>query len=244
MLRLLFPACVAAAVAGGQVQQFRPVSLADLVKAVGTNRDGLDDVDVTPIVADHALFVGEGMGIAARFRDDPGGAIFVGWRRPGALWTYRFIDEQALEKVRPGGEPDLHLGRVDGLRPVGPYFVLETRAPAAAVTSVVLQGDLAPVALARGSVKLALPDGQVIVQRATADRGAELALLAPASRAVVRFYSVRRGSISSPALDERADALTFLVTLIDAQPSIDGAPSAQTVRVTCRSISQPSRSCG
>ena len=235
MLRPLLLACLSAAMAGGQVQEFRPVSLADLVKAVGTNRDGLEDVDVTPIVADHALFVGQGMGIAARFRDDPGGAVFVGWRRPGALWTYRFIDEAALESVRAGGEPDLRLGRVDSLRPVGSYFVLETHAPAAAVTSVVMQGDLAPVALARGSAKLALPDGQVVVQRATADRGAELAVLTPATRTVVLFYSVHRASISSPTFDQGSDALTFTVMSIDS--------TAEPTRVTCQPVSQPSRTC-
>jgi hypothetical protein len=222
-----------------QAQEYRPVSLGDLVKSVGENRDGLEgEVDLAPFVADHATFAGEAVGFAARVRDDPDGPIFVAWRRPGELWIYDFLDDYELTPVREIGEAGLRLGRVGSLRSFGPHLVLETRGSASPTSSVVMRRDLTPVAHVRGSATLALPSGAIVLQRTQADgdrRNATLALLDPDTRRVTPFYTARSASISSVELDAATDTLTFTVSGV--------APGQEPARVTCRPMSQASRAC-
>jgi hypothetical protein len=239
-----------------QGQEYRPVSLADLVKAVGSNRDGLDDVDLTPFVADHAIFAGQAIGFAARVRQDPAGPILVAWRRTGELWQYRWLDEAALEGVTtPAGE-GVPLGRVEGLRELGARVVLETRAAAAAgsaLTTVVMAEDLAPRALVVGTAKASVPSGAVIVQRDRVEgglRSSELVLLDPDTRRISSVYTARapgrHAAISSLRYDAGRDALTFVVTL-RAEPSASseraGASDVVT-NVTCTAIGAPAPRCG
>jgi len=122
-------------------QEFRPSNLADLVKAVGVSRDGLEEVDLTRQVADHALYIGDGVGVSARLRDDPDGAVFVGWRRPRELWTYTFVSEEAVRAVA-GGREQRRIGRLLSLKPSGDGFLLETQLPSGEVSTVVLKRDL------------------------------------------------------------------------------------------------------
>ena len=224
----------AASLAGAaQLPSFRPVSLGDLVKSVGENRDGLEEeVDLSPFVADHATFAGDAVGFAARVRDDPKGPIFVAWRRPGELWIYNVLDDLGLASVRAVDEDDVRPGRVEGLRPFGPHLVIETRDP---VTSVVLDADLTPLVHARGSARAALATGGIVLLRQRdegAGRSATLALLDPGMRRAETFYTARGASLSSIELDAGADALTFSVAAGD-----------RTTRVTCAPMSRPSRAC-
>jgi hypothetical protein len=222
-----------------QAQNYRPVSLGDLVDAVGSNQDGLEGVDLSPLAADHAIFFGDdAVGFAARVRDDPDGPIVVAWRRPNELWQYRYLEEAGLAAIQAPAVGSPRLGAVAGLRSLGRYVMLETRVAAASgstVSSVLLQQDLAAVAIVTGIARTALPDGAVIVQQAAGDRGVALAVLTPATRRLTTFYELSRASLSSPHLDPAADTLTFIVTFVDG-------PS-KTGRLTCRAISQPSRRC-
>jgi len=180
-------------------QDFRPVSLGDLVKAVGTNRDGVDELDLTRHVADHAMYVGDGIGVAARFKDDPDGAIFVGWRAPGELWRYRFLEEHELDVLRTDAGEGVRLGRIESLRPYGGSYVLETHPTPSTTSSIVMRGDLSPIAHVFASVKLALPSGALVVASLAVREGArvhELAVLDASTRRLTTFYAL---SPKSPA---------------------------------------------
>ena len=107
----------------------RPSSLSDLVDAVSLNRDGLENVDLSGDVADHSLFLGDsdGVGVAARFQDDPDGPIFIGWQRRRARWTSQFLGDADVEGLRIPSAAPIRLGRVIRFRPVADHLVVETR---------------------------------------------------------------------------------------------------------------------
>ncbi len=143
MVRLVLILAIAGVTAAPALarQEFRPRHLADMVKAVGVSRDGLEELDLTRQVADHALYIGDAVGVSARFRDDPDGAVFVGWRRPRELWIYTFVSEEAVRAVA-GGLEQRRIGRLVSLKPAGDGFLLETQLPSGEVSTVVLKRDL------------------------------------------------------------------------------------------------------
>jgi hypothetical protein len=123
-------------------QEFRPMSLADMVKAVGTNPEGMPVEELPRRVGTYALHIsdGRGVGVSVRFADDPRGPIIVGWRAADRLWQYAWIDE-------PG------LGGLEAFAPMGETFVLETSDQDGRLTSAVLNADLAVVAVVPGRVR-------------------------------------------------------------------------------------------
>ncbi|MSO50462.1 MAG: hypothetical protein EXQ49_11300 [Acidobacteria bacterium] len=98
-------------------------------------------MDLTRQVADHALFIGDAVGVSARLRDDPDGAVFVGWRSPRELWIFTFVSEEAVRAVA-GGREQRRVGRLISLKPAGDGFLLETQLPSGEVSTVVLTRDL------------------------------------------------------------------------------------------------------
>jgi hypothetical protein len=120
----------------------RPLHLQDMVKAVGTNTEGMPPAELPKRITTYALHMGdkEGVGVSARFAEDPDGAIIVGWRSGGQLWRYAWIEESGL-------------GRLEAFKPSGDYFSLETRHPDGRFVSVILRTDLTVVGLVNGSVR-------------------------------------------------------------------------------------------
>ena len=248
---------VLVAAQSAQMQDFRPVSLGDLVEAVGANRDGLDEVDLDRNAADHAMYLGDGVGVAARLRDDPSGPVFVGWRPAGDVWRYRFLDARELDALRTNAGEGVPLGRLESLRPHGGRYVLETRPTPSTTSSIVMQGDLSPVAQVFGSAKLALPSGALVIATAGIREGArveDLALLDVTTRRVTPFYAVGPKhlagsgssfdvSLSRFQLDERADTLRFTATIASRLPSGIAGPPPVDVAVVCRGISRPTPTC-
>lgn len=126
-----------------QAQQnyYRPLHLQDMVKAVGTNTEGMPPAELPKRITTYALHIGdkEGVGVSARFEEDPDGAIIVGWRSDGQLWRYGWVEE-------PG------LGVLEVFKPVGEYFSVQTRHADGRIVSVVLDTDLATIAAVPGQV--------------------------------------------------------------------------------------------
>ena len=193
---------------------YRPSSLSDLVDAVSLNRDGLEDVDLSGDVADHSLFLGDsdGVGVAARFQDDPDGPIFIGWQRRRARWTSQFLGDADVEGLRIPSAAAIRLGRVIRFRPVANHLVVETRLGSDATTSVVLGADLRPVAFVVGTVVGGLPAGVFAVLRAAPEGAGSLHTLDRldvGTRRLQTFYSVRRSSplrvpVGNPAASDDA----------------------------------------
>jgi hypothetical protein len=153
---------------------YRPSSLSDLVDAVSANRDGLDDVDLSGDVADHSLFLGDGVGIAARLREDPDGPVFVAWQERRQPWRYRYLDDDDVEKVRVPGASGARLGRVAQFRPVGRHFVLETHTADSVTASVVMRSDLSALAFVAGAVIGVVPPEVLVVRRTIVDGSGSL----------------------------------------------------------------------
>ena len=138
----------------------RPLSLQDMVDAVGTNAEGMPEEELSKEIRTYALRIGdkEGVGVSARFADDPNGPIIVGWRTKGRLWRYEWVDESGL-------------GRLEAFRPVGGHFTIETRHTDGRVVSVVLRTDLSVVGLVDGSVREATLDATADTLRVTLRTG-------------------------------------------------------------------------
>ena len=241
----LIGGAVAALASSPQLPNYRPSSLGDLVDAVGSNRDGLEDLDLSPDVDDYAMFVGETLGIAARLPADPERAIVVLWRHRGELWRYRAVAPDSLAPVRIG-EPAAS-GRIESVRQLGTHAIVTLRSSPHDSSTIVLRRDLAPVAFVRGAARLALPSGSIVVERpsATGDGGLpSLAELYPATREMRVFYTAgraeaaRAAAIVSLQFDERTDTLRF--TLDSRSAAKD---SGRPVRIECRPMSQPARTC-
>lgn len=126
-----------------QAQQnyYRPLHLQDMVKAVGTNTEGMPPEELPKRITTYALHIsdGDGVGVSARFAEDPDGAIIVGWRSGGRLWHYAWVEE-------PG------LGVLEAFKPVGDHFAVETRHADGRIVSVVLTADLSTIAAVPGRV--------------------------------------------------------------------------------------------
>lgn len=125
-----------------QPNYYRPLHLQDMVKAVGTNTEGMPPAELPKRITTYALHIGdrEGVGVSARFEEDPDGAIIVGWRSDGQLWRYAWVEESGL-------------GRLDAFKPIGGYFALETRHADGKVVSVILRTDLTVVGLVNGQAR-------------------------------------------------------------------------------------------
>jgi len=137
---LLLPSAVLAQ------QEFRPMSLADMVKAVGTNSEGMPPEELPRRVGTYALHIsdGKGVGVSVRFADDASGPIIVGWRVEDRLWQYAWVDEP-------------NLGRLEAFSPMGDGFVLETSDREGRLMSALLNEDLATVAVVAGRVRSITP---------------------------------------------------------------------------------------
>jgi hypothetical protein len=139
-------ACLLPPVVDAQQNYYRPLHLQDMVKAVGTNTEGMPPEELPKRITTYALHIsdGDGVGVSARFAEDPNGAIIVGWRSGGRLWIYAWVEEQGL-------------GVLETFRPVDTHFVVETRHADKRVTSVLLDADLATVAVLNGQVRTVTP---------------------------------------------------------------------------------------
>lgn len=126
---------------GAQQNYYRPLHLKDMVKAVGVNDEGMPPEELPKRITTYALHIsdGDGVGVSARFAEDPDGAIIVGWRSGGRLWHYAWVEQ-------PG------LGVLEVFRPVGDYFAVETRHADGRIVSVVLDADLATIAMVSGRI--------------------------------------------------------------------------------------------
>lgn len=131
---------------GAQQNYYRPLHLQDMVKAVGTNTEGMPPEELPKRITTYALHIsdGDGVGVSARFAEDPNGAIIVGWRAGGRLWHYAWIEEAGL-------------GVLDAFKPVDAAFVVETRHADGRITSVLLDTTLATVAVLDGRVQSVAP---------------------------------------------------------------------------------------
>jgi len=139
--------CLLPSMTQGQQNSFRPLHLKDMVKAVGTNDEGMPPEELPKRIATYALHIsdGDGVGVSARFAEDPDGAIIVGWRSGGRLWHYAWVES-------PG------LGVLEVFKPVGDHFAVETRHKDGRVVSVVLDADLSTIAVVPGQVTSAVLD--------------------------------------------------------------------------------------
>lgn len=133
-------------VVAAQQHYYRPLSLQDMVKAVGTNTEGMPPDELPRRITTYALHIsdGDGVGVSARFADDPDGAIIVGWRSGGRLWLYAWVEEDGL-------------GMLDAFRPVDDAFVVETRHDDGRITSVLLDADLATIVVVDGRIRSVMP---------------------------------------------------------------------------------------
>jgi len=198
MLRPLCLCVVLLLPAAASAQGYRPLSLADIVKAVGTNPEGLPTDEWRKRVSTYTYHTSDdlGVGVSVRFAEDPEGAILVGWRSGGQLWRYAWIEESSL-------------GRLEALRPAGPGFIIDTRHPDGTATTAVLRQDLTLLATVPGIVRLALTSGALVVQRER-----DLALFDPVSAQTVALFAPAGGAtplFSTFMHDARTDALTFQV---------------------------------
>lgn len=129
-----------------QQNYYRPLHLQDMVKAVGTNTEGMPPEELPKRITTYALHIsdGDGVGVSARFAEDPNGAIIVGWRSGGRLWQYAWVEESGL-------------GVLDAFKPVDDHFVVETRHADGRITSVLLDAELTTVTVVDGRVVSVTP---------------------------------------------------------------------------------------
>ena len=211
--------CVALLMPVESAAQFRPLSLGKIVDAVGSNPEGMPTEELRERVTTYAYYTSDdlGVGLAVRFARDPDGAILVGWRSGKELWRYEWIEE-------PG------LGRLESLRPAGPGFIIETRHADGTGTTVVLRQDLTVFGTVPGIVRLPLPSGALVLQRAR-----DLVLFDQAANQTATIFTAAEAA--SPAFsafkhDAKTDTLTFELR----------AGGTQTT-VRCTGISGPQRKC-
>lgn len=145
--RLLFVAAMCGVWLGGppvdaRQNYYRPLSLQDMVKAVGTNTEGMPPDELSKRITTYALHIsdGDGVGVSARFAEDPDGAIIVGWRSGGRLWIHGWVEEEGL-------------GVLEAFRPVDEFFAVDTRHDDGRITGVLLDADLATVAVVSGRLQ-------------------------------------------------------------------------------------------
>lgn len=155
-----------ASTALAQQNYYRPLHLQDMVKAVGTNTEGMPPAELPKRITTYALHIGdtEGVGVSARFEEAPDGPIIVGWRSGGQLWRYAWVEE-------PG------LGRLEAFKPIGSYFALETGLPDGRYVTVILRTDLSVVGLVNGQARGAKYDeasGALIVSVRSGNTTAEV----------------------------------------------------------------------
>ena len=119
--------------------QYRLLSFASIIKAVGSNPEGMPPEVLSQRIASYTYFTSDdlGLGVAARFVTDPEGAILMGWRYTKELWRYAWIEEPSL-------------GRLEAIRPAGPLFIIDTRHPDGTGTTGVLRPDLTLLATVPG----------------------------------------------------------------------------------------------
>jgi hypothetical protein len=213
--------CLALLVPATAVAQYRPLSLGDIVDAVGSNPEGMPTDELGERITTYAYFTSDdqGVGLAVRFASDPEGAIFVGWRFKNELWRWGWIEDEAL-------------GRLEVIRPAGSGFFIDTRHPDGTGTAVVLRPDLTVLTTAAGIARLALPSGVLLLERATS-----LELLDPASRKVATLF-VRPDATPTVAFgafkhDPKTDTLSF---------DLRNGSNLTTVR--CSGVSGSQRKCG
>lgn len=145
---LIAAAVLLSPVVAAQQNYYRPLHLQDMVKAVGTNTEGMPPDELPKRITTYALHIsdGDGVGVSARFAEDPDGAIIVGWRSGGRLWQYAWVEE-------PG------LGVLDAFKPVDEAFAVETRHPDGRITSVLLNAELATITVLDGRIQSVKPGG-------------------------------------------------------------------------------------
>lgn len=155
---VLFVALVAvpAAAQTSQTPWYRPLSLGDMVDAVGTNPEGMPDELLGEQISTYALHIGggRGVGVSVRFTSEPDGDVLVAWRRPGALWTWGWVDPEGL-------------GKLEAFRLVGESYVVETHHADKRITSVVLDTDLDTRAVVDGKVESAVLKGTTLTLSVT-----------------------------------------------------------------------------
>jgi len=196
---MLRSACLCLALlvpSGAGAQWYRPLSLADIVKAVGTNAEGMPPEELPKRITTYAYHTSDdaGVGVAVRFGEDPSGAILAGWRSRGELWRYAWIEDPAL-------------GRPEAIRPAGSGFIIDTRHPDGTATTAVLRRDLTMLATVSGIVRLALASGALVLQQ-----GNGLSFFDPASHQTAAIFVPADTSspvFSTFAYDPKTDTLTF-----------------------------------
>jgi hypothetical protein len=116
-----------------------------MVKSVGTNPDGMPAEVLPQVISTYATYVGDalGVGLAVRLREDPDGAVFVGWRSSGQLWRSQWIEEDTI-------------GRIETIRPVAPYYAIGTRLTDGRIRSVLIDHSLLVVAVVDGDIREAV----------------------------------------------------------------------------------------
>ncbi len=146
---------LAPAVAEAQTE-YRLFLFRDVVKMVGTDAEGLPADELPRRVSSYAphLFDGRFVGLAARFYDDPTGPVIVGWRDGIQPWRSAWIDS-------PGA------GELAAFRPLTQAFVIDLRQEDNRVASVLLDTNLALVAVV---------DGEILRVTPAADAGGALTL--------------------------------------------------------------------
>lgn len=141
-----------------------------MVKAVGTNTEGMPPEELPKRITTYALHIsdGDGVGVSARFAEDPNGAIIVGWRAAGRLWHYAWVEE-------PG------LGVLEVFKPVGDYFAVETKHADGRIVSVVLDQKLATIAAVSGQVTTTVFDnaGKVLTVGLRTDEATRMVTCRP-----------------------------------------------------------------
>lgn len=183
--------------AGAGAQGYRPLSLADMVKAVGTGSEGMPPEELPKRITTYAYYMTDdaGVGVAVRFAEDPTGAILAGWRSRGELWRYAWIEDPTL-------------GRLEAFRPAGPGFIIDTRHSDGTATTAVLRRDLTVLATVSGIVRLAFTSGALVLLQ-----GRGVALFDPASNHTTTIFTPAEAA-ASPAFsafahDPKTDSLTF-----------------------------------
>ncbi len=123
--------------------QYRLLTFNSLIKAVGSNPEGMPPEELSQRIATYTYFTSDdlGLGVAARFASDPDGAILMGWRFKNELWRYAWIQDPTL-------------GRLEGIRPAGPGFIIDTLHPDGTGTTGVLRPDLTLLTTVSGIARL------------------------------------------------------------------------------------------
>lgn len=200
--------------------QYRPLSMGDIVDAVGSTPEGMPPDDLGERISTYAYFTSDdqGVGLAVRFASDPDGAIFAAWRFRGELWRYGWIEDSSL-------------GRLDTIKPAGRGFVIDTRHPDGTGTAAVLRPDMGLLAAVPGIPRLALDSGAVVLQQASS-----LAYFDPAANLATNFFTP--SASVAPVYgafehDARAGTLTF-----------EQRVGSAVTTVRCTSLSTAQRKCG